>query len=471
MFPILHGMVSGGGAAGDYNAPITMYGLSGWSTANYYASAADGAPDAPATAGVLFTVDRALSTQGYIFNVMNASLSQGWSLAHDNSGRPEARMYDGGVPRVVLGIPFKADSNTVHAIALTYDGVDMKLYVNGAYLGSVGIAAYSTPAATVRNAIGKLYSNNFPAGAVTIVGAATSTILMSEAQILAWLDACAAAGDVVAFASGTDYLYSVKQSAQSAPTTWAAVTGSQDLTKAGTITPRTISSGSFAYNTDALLTTRLYNQIRIMPMGDSITVGVGSTNGTGYRDTLYDSLIADGDFTIDMIGPFSTGTGDDINHNAISGSPIAYHDSGGGGDVGARIGSGRLYHPQICILMLGANNTGSDIAAAAAPAALQNLVEYMFSLEPRMRYVLCHITTNSDAAIRARIATINAGITNTVIPALLAQDIPIVECAGTGDLDYTIHLSDSSHPNDAGYALLAAAIKPKLRAAAGWPEV
>jgi len=65
--------------------------------------------------------------------------------------------------------------------------------------------------------------------------------------------------------------------------------------------------------------------LRIMPMGDSITFGQGSTTGNGYRGSL--QTLLDGTTTsYDFVGTLQDGTGIDLDHYGIPG--IKAHDFG-----------------------------------------------------------------------------------------------------------------------------------------------
>jgi len=65
--------------------------------------------------------------------------------------------------------------------------------------------------------------------------------------------------------------------------------------------------------------------LRIMPLGDSITFGQGSTTGNGYRGPL--QALLDGTTTAyDFVGTLQAGTGIDLDHYGIPG--IKAHDFG-----------------------------------------------------------------------------------------------------------------------------------------------
>ena len=53
--------------------------------------------------------------------------------------------------------------------------------------------------------------------------------------------------------------------------------------------------------------------LRILPIGDSITVGFGSKDGNGYRLYLRNDILSKGAFNIDFIGTQVSGDNNDDN--------------------------------------------------------------------------------------------------------------------------------------------------------------
>jgi hypothetical protein len=96
-------------------------------------------------------------------------------------------------------------------------------------------------------------------------------------------------------------------------------TGSAKLTRTGCL-------GALALLTVAA-STALPAQaaLRIMPLGDSITLGVGSSTGNGYRGPLQ-ALLDPTTTDYDFVGTLQDGTGIDPDHYGISG--IKAHDFG-----------------------------------------------------------------------------------------------------------------------------------------------
>jgi len=133
--------------------------------------------------------------------------------------------------------------------------------------------------------------------------------------------------------------------------------------------------------------------IRIMPMGDSITFGIGETGG--YRKYLYDDLTKKG-YKIDMVGPegASKATANSItyddNHAGYSGYTIKY----GLGFFSGQEGDGSLYNvlqlkdavkkaqPDIILLIIGTNDMSGNHSTESCTDDLHSLLDYIIGDMP-----------------------------------------------------------------------------------------
>lgn len=91
----------------------------------------------------------------------------------------------------------------------------------------------------------------------------------------------------------------------------------------------------------------LAGTIKVMCLGDSITVGFGTAAGDSFRCLLKARAAAHG-LTIDFIGDRTSGACADNQHNAVSGWTIEQQDA----DIATRFG----VLPDVIIVHLGTNN-------------------------------------------------------------------------------------------------------------------
>ncbi len=83
------------------------------------------------------------------------------------------------------------------------------------------------------------------------------------------------------------------------------------VTAALGVTAAGVSPASAASNTP----------LRVLPLGDSITWGVGSSTGNGYRSPLGNKLVADG-HPLDFVGTLRGGSMPDPDNEGHSGYKI-----------------------------------------------------------------------------------------------------------------------------------------------------
>lgn len=114
---------------------------------------------------------------------------------------------------------------------------------------------------------------------------------------------------------GTRYLYTSTNRLANFRSDAQCVPGAAATTTTPAVTTAHTSSASGSTSTS---TTGL--NIRLLPLGDSITFGVGSSDGNGYRNLLH-NLLSPGN-TVDFIGSIKAGTMADNDNEGHSGYTI-----------------------------------------------------------------------------------------------------------------------------------------------------
>ncbi|KAJ3539595.1 hypothetical protein NMY22_g4668 [Coprinellus aureogranulatus] len=182
---------------------------------------------------------------------------------------------------------------------------------------------------------------------------------------------------------------------------------------------------------------------RIMPLGASITFGVGSSQGNGYRDDLYVLLENDGN-TVNMVGqnPAVDSTFKDKDTEGWPGFIID--------EVAAKMRiSMPINRPNIATVLCGTNDMTRNIDPANAPARMGRLVDDLLDFPPLTMVVVSSLPPNSNQAANARINTFNAAL-----PGLVQQRVNNgrwVLFADCGRVVGVNDLVDGTHPNDAAY--------------------
>lgn len=204
------------------------------------------------------------------------------------------------------------------------------------------------------------------------------------------------------------------------------------------------------------------NACKILPFGDSITMGDESTDRGGYRTRLYKLILA-ANQKATFVGSRSDGP------TQVSGQPFPRtHDGhpgwvieGGSRGISSLIPSPALdAKPEIVLLMIGTNDFFGGAVDAMA-TRLEALVDKVALNAPNALIVLAQLTPLPSHA--AQLAAYNAKIPGIVQRhAAKGQHIIGVDMSKMP----TNLLSDGTHPKDAGYEYMAgiwyAAIKDLL---------
>ncbi|MBN2357667.1 Ig-like domain-containing protein, partial [candidate division KSB1 bacterium] len=210
------------------------------------------------------------------------------------------------------------------------------------------------------------------------------------------------------------------------------------------------------------------SQWSIMPLGNSITAGVGSSSGYGYRGYLLNKLQGTG---CSLVGPHGTSP---YNGYFISGGKIEDLYSGGYGNGTRDISSAmNTYRPDMLLIHIGTNNMNNDAAGPysnnngislenTASGKLAEFLRYVsqWSNGARgdflKRIVVCKIIPRLvSGTLDAKVIEYNAEIDRMFFerpPAIVFSRVTLV------DMYHSILLSDLSdgvHPNDGGYNKMA----------------
>jgi lysophospholipase L1-like esterase len=194
------------------------------------------------------------------------------------------------------------------------------------------------------------------------------------------------------------------------------------------------------------LTSYAATTIKIMPCGDSVTAGIGSSGNGSYRTDLYKHYTNAG-LSFDFVGSQNSGPASlpDKNHEGHSGWTIP--------QVASNVNNWlNTYNPDVMLLMIGGNDT---FQGGVPTSKLSSLIDQITNLKPNLilfvadYYYSLPNTPNYNAIIQY----------DAEIPGLVKQK------ANAGKNVYYVKLSDAQfssseyadglHPTDSGYSKLA----------------
>jgi lysophospholipase L1-like esterase len=183
-----------------------------------------------------------------------------------------------------------------------------------------------------------------------------------------------------------------------------------------------------------------------MPLGDSITSGVGSTNNNGYRKPLYLKLTEAG-YNFDFVGSQTNGDFADPNHEGHSG----WHaDTTGTNDILGQIYNLLAVNPaDIVLLHIGTN----DISVGGQDAnEISDILDEIDRFSTDIKVILALIINRQSYSPET--TQFNNDVSNMAQSRIDAgDDIIVVDMESA--LNYATDMADNTHPNDAGYAKMA----------------
>lgn len=188
-------------------------------------------------------------------------------------------------------------------------------------------------------------------------------------------------------------------------------------------------------------------QVKIMPLGDSITKGWhGSLYADGYRKPLYTHLTTAG-YYFDFAGSQADGNFPDPNHEGHSGWQA---DTDGTDDILGQVYNWLTVNPaDIVLLHIGTN----DVSYYGEDAnEVSDILDEIDRFSTDIKVVLALIINRNPYCPRT--AQYNIDLNNMAQSRIAAgDDITIVDMESA--LDYDTDLIDTVHPNDDGYAKMA----------------
>lgn len=187
--------------------------------------------------------------------------------------------------------------------------------------------------------------------------------------------------------------------------------------------------------------------VKIMPLGDSITYGQGSSAKGGYRLPLWKELTARG-YSIDFVGSLQTGpSGFDSDNEGRPGWKI--------NQIAAEVvGWLETYQPQIILLHIGTNDCVKNDHPALAPARLSHLLDLISATLPNATTIVAQIIPlPRSTQLNDEVIAYNAAIPE-IVRARAAQG-KHVQYVDMYDAVSPNQLPDQIHPNDTAYAAMA----------------
>ncbi|MFI0169652.1 FG-GAP-like repeat-containing protein [Streptomyces sp. NPDC017095] len=202
-------------------------------------------------------------------------------------------------------------------------------------------------------------------------------------------------------------------------------------------------------------------ELRILPFGDSITFGAGSTTAA-YRGPLWDELRQQENTTVSYVGSQHYGN---IPDNDNEGHPNwKINDL-----IGITDSVMDTYKPNVVLLHIGTNDMNEAVDPAGAPDRLGSLMDKIFAKQPDVTLVVSTLVPSANSATEQRIAAFNNSLPQEVYERReQGKHVWLVD--NFAALNATSDLADLLHPSDDGYRKMGHVFYEGIEAAewAGW---
>ncbi|CAM1506043.1 Fc.00g056840.m01.CDS01 [Cosmosporella sp. VM-42] len=187
--------------------------------------------------------------------------------------------------------------------------------------------------------------------------------------------------------------------------------------------------------------------LRVLPIGDSITFGAESTGDNGYRKRLY-KLLTDRGNSVNFVGNSTDGDFADTNHEGHRKKVIS--------EIAEESLYGIYAAPNIVLLHAGTNDMKNGIDVTNAPSRLKSLINLIFKKAPNAVVLVCQIIPADPGRFPNTVPRIEAF--NEAIPDLVESFVDRdkkVLMVSMNTAVSTSQLADGLHPNDIGYDHMA----------------
>src|SRR3569833_270196 len=187
--------------------------------------------------------------------------------------------------------------------------------------------------------------------------------------------------------------------------------------------------------------------LRIMPLGASITYGIASSDGNGYRAYLRGNLTAAG-AVVNMVGNQKSGKMVDNDNEGWSGYVIS--------EVHAKAKvSLPKWKPNIVLINLGTNDASKNVDISAAGSRMLSLLQEVWADSPGATVVLSTLLVNSNANTSKNVDIINKQYVALVSQLRQQGEKILLADMHSAEGPHLDELADGTHPTDYGYSKMA----------------
>lgn len=187
--------------------------------------------------------------------------------------------------------------------------------------------------------------------------------------------------------------------------------------------------------------------LRLMPLGGSVTYGVGSSDGNGYREFLQDMLLANR-YQVRFVGSRKSGPMDNNDNEGWRGYRLDQIETKARSSV-ATLG------PDVFTINAGSNDCLQDHLLDIFGKRMGNTLEYLWQASPLSTIILSTLLINADKEVNSRVLRVNSQIRDLVESKAAEQKRIVLADMNSAEGPELNDLVDGTHPHDEGYKKMA----------------
>lgn len=187
--------------------------------------------------------------------------------------------------------------------------------------------------------------------------------------------------------------------------------------------------------------------LRLMPLGGSVTQGVGSSGRAGYRRLLREMLLSSS-VEINMVGSRQTGSMPNNDHEGWRGFRIDEIDQK------ARKSVEKLL-PNVFTVNAGSNDCLQDFKLDESGKRMGDMLDYLWQASPHSTILLSTLLVNANKEVDSRVMRVNDQFRDLVEKKAKEQKRILLVDMYSEQGPQSHHLVDGTHPDDEGYDLMA----------------
>lgn len=187
--------------------------------------------------------------------------------------------------------------------------------------------------------------------------------------------------------------------------------------------------------------------LRLMPLGGSVTYGVGSSNRNGYRKYLQDLLLANG-YEVRMVGSRKAGSMHNNENEGWRGYRLDQIENKAKRSIAT-------VKPNLFTINAGSNDCIQNFHLDLFAERMDDMLEYLWQTCPLSTVILSTLLVNADEQVNSRVLRVNSGLRNLVLLKEAERRRIVLADMNSAEGLKLDDLMDGTHPSDNGYKKMA----------------